>query len=53
MIPYEELLQYPKLRETIKYDYNTIWVGIKKCGKPLPATPTATPDCHQSTQAQA
>lgn len=53
MIPYEELLQYPKLRETIKYDYNTIWVGIKKCGKPLPATPPAAPDCHQSTQAQA
>ena len=29
MVPNEELEKYKKLRGTIQYDYNTIWVGMK------------------------
>ena len=30
MVPYEELLANEVLRDTIKYDYNTILVSIKR-----------------------
>ena len=30
MVPYEELLSNEELRDTIKYDYNTIFVSMKK-----------------------
>lgn len=29
MVPYEELLTNEELRDTIKYDYNTIFVSMK------------------------
>ena len=29
MVPYEELLSNEELRDTIKYDYNTIYVSMK------------------------
>lgn len=29
MVPYEDMLAYEVLRDTIKYDYNTILVSMK------------------------